>query len=216
MEARTITRPAATLLRGAARPSPSSSPSLTLRRGHKTTTRTKKALKIAPHPDFLPSHQGDTILINPPSAAPSVFHTPFKFLPPTDPRRRANLSHLFASSSSSSTSAAATPSAEGTKLPPALAVPSRGANPRYHLTPADVAEIRRLRAADPVTWSVSALARKFDCSEVFVTICTPAPREHKEKLAQKLESVKDGWGKIRTKAREDRSRRKEMLLRGEL
>ncbi|CAI0653940.1 unnamed protein product, partial [Colletotrichum noveboracense] len=29
-------------------------------------------------------------------------------------------------------------------------------------------------------------------SEVFVTICTPAPREHKEKLAQKLESVKDG------------------------
>ncbi|KAH0431142.1 hypothetical protein CcaCcLH18_07320 [Colletotrichum camelliae] len=212
MEARTITRPAATLLRAAASKPSSSSPSLTLRRGHKTTTRTKKALKIAPHPDFLPSTAGDTILINPPSAAPSVFHTPFKFLPPTDPRRRANLSHLFASSSS----ATATPSAEGTKLPPALDVPSRGANPRYHLTPADVAEIRRLRAADPTRWSVSALARKFDCSEVFITICTPAPREHKEKLAQKLDTVKEGWGKIRTKAREDRSRRKEMLLRGEL
>ncbi|KAK2755427.1 hypothetical protein CKAH01_01319 [Colletotrichum kahawae] len=213
MAARTITRPAATPPRAAAPKPSSSSPSLTLRRGHKTTTRTKKALKIAPHPDFLPSTAGDTILINPPSAAPSVFHTPFTFLPPADPRRRANLSHLFASSATPTSSSSTT---EGTKLPPALDVPSRGASPRYHLTPADVAEIRRLRAADPTRWSVSALARKFDCSEVFVTICTPAPREHKEKLAQKLDTVKEGWGKIRTKAREDRSRRKEMLLRGEL
>ncbi|GKT45055.1 54S ribosomal protein L20, mitochondrial [Colletotrichum spaethianum] len=100
--------------------------------------------------------------------------------------------------------------------PPALNVPSRGSNPRYHLSREDVAEIRRLRAEDPGFWSVTALARKFDCSETFITICTPAPREHKERLERKLEGVKSRWGTIRTKAREDRSRRKEMLFRGEL
>ncbi|KAF9880907.1 hypothetical protein CkaCkLH20_01949 [Colletotrichum karsti] len=205
MEARTLTRPLAGLLRQQI------TKTLVPRRGHKTTTRTKKALKIAPHPDFLPSAAGDTILVNPPSAAPSVLHTPFKFLPSTDPRRRANLSALFKSAS-----ATASKTTTETKLPPALNVPSRGSNPRYHLTKDDVAEIRRLRNEDPVTWSVTALARKFDCSEMFITICTPAPREHKERLAKKLDAVKERWGAIRTKAREDRARRKEMLFRGEL
>ncbi|OLN93039.1 54S ribosomal protein L20, mitochondrial [Colletotrichum chlorophyti] len=208
MEARTLTRPAtalATLLR-------QQTVSAVPRRGHKTFSRTKRSLNIPPHSDFLPSTPaaGDTIIFNPPSAAPSVYHTPFKFLPASDPRRRANLSSLFANSSAASQPSSARP------LPPALNVPSRGSNPRYHLTKDDVAEIRRLRAEDPVRWSVTALARKFDCSETFITICTPAPREHKERLERKLEAVKGRWGSIRTKAREDRARRKEMLFRGEL
>ncbi|OHE97937.1 hypothetical protein CORC01_06800 [Colletotrichum orchidophilum] len=226
MEARTLTRPAATLaalLRQQA--ATTTTVSAVPRRGHKTFSRTKRALNIPPHPDFLPSTPaaGDTIIFNPPSAAPSVYHTPFKFLPASDPRRRANLSALFASSSSSQAAAAASSSSSTAAaaaarplLPPALNVPSRGSNPRYHLSKEDVAEIRRLRAEDPDFWSVSALARKFDCSETFITICTPAPREHKERLARKLEAVKGRWGGIRTKAREDRSRRKEMLFRGEL
>ncbi|KAK1700600.1 mitochondrial ribosomal protein subunit L20-domain-containing protein [Colletotrichum godetiae] len=212
MEARTLTRPAATLA-SLLRQQPTTT--TVPRRGHKTFSRTKRALNIPPHPNFLPSTPaaGDTIIYNPPSAAPSVYHTPFKFLPATDPRRRANLSTLFASSQpSSSNSTAATSS----PLPPALNVPSRGATPRYHLSKDDVAEIRKLRAQDPDFWSVSALARKFDCSETFITICTPAPREHTERLARKLEAIKGRWGGIRTKAREDRSRRKEMLFRGEL
>ncbi|TDZ26846.1 54S ribosomal protein L20 [Colletotrichum orbiculare MAFF 240422] len=217
MEARTLTRPAATLsalLRAQT--------SLVPRRGHKTTTRTKKALKIAPHPDFLPAPAatGTTLLYNPPSAAPSVYQTPFKFLPPNDPRRRANLSSLFQQQQQQqqqpTSSASASSSSETTSLPPSLNVPSRGPNPRYHLTREDVEELRRLRNEDPVKWSVSALARKFDCSETFVTICTPAPREHKQRLAKKLEATKERWGSIRTKAREDRTRRKEMLYRGEL
>ncbi|TKW57987.1 54S ribosomal protein L20, mitochondrial [Colletotrichum tanaceti] len=214
MEARTLTRPAtalATLLR-------QQTASAVPRRGHKTFSRTKRSLNIPPHPDFLPSTNpagGDTIIYNPPSAAPSVFHTPFKFLPPSDPRRRANLSSLFASSNSSAAASSQTPSS-ATPLPPALNVPSRGDNPRYHLTRDDVAKIRRLRAQDPNLWSVTALARKFDCSEVFITICTPAPREHKERLQRNLDGIKSRWGAIRTKAREDRTRRKEMLFRGEL
>ncbi|WYZ41459.1 hypothetical protein EsH8_V_000354 [Colletotrichum jinshuiense] len=216
MEARTLTRPAttlATLLRQQTAVTVSAVP----RRGHKTTSRTKRALNLPPHPDFLPSTPavGDTIIFNPPSAAPSVYHTPFKFLPPTDPRRRANLSSLFASSAAA-TSQTTSSSSAARPLPPALNVPSRGSNPRYHLSRDDVAEIRRLRAEDPARWSVTALARKFDCSETFITICTPAPRDHKERLDRKLEAVKGRWGSIRTKAREDRTRRKEMLFRGEL
>ncbi|KAF6832535.1 54S ribosomal protein L20, mitochondrial [Colletotrichum plurivorum] len=213
MEARTLTRPATAALATLLRPARVSAVQC---RGHKTTTRTKKALNIAPHPDFVPSASlggGHTILVNPPAAAPSVYHTPFKFLPPTDPRRRANLSSLFNKTTPSNESSSSTSS---TSLPPAIKVPARGANPRYHLTKDDVAEIRRLRAEDPVKWSVTALARKFDCSEVFITICTPAPREHKERVAARLEAVKSKWGGIRTRAREDRSRRKEMLFKGEL
>ncbi|KZL68621.1 60s ribosomal protein [Colletotrichum incanum] len=218
MEARTLTRPAtalATLLRQQTATTVSAVP----RRGHKTFSRTKRSLNIPPHPDFLPSTPaaGDTIIYNPPSAAPSVYHTPFKFLPPSDPRRRANLSSLFANSSAATSQTTSSGSSSTARpLPPALNVPSRGSQPRYHLSREDVAEIRRLRAEDPGFWSVTALARKFDCSETFITICTPAPREHKERLERKLEGVKSRWGSIRTKAREDRSRRKEMLFRGEL
>lgn len=69
---------------------------LTPARHAATRRRTKKLLNVAPHPSFLsPPKDSDTIIINPPSSAPSVHHTPFKFLPKEDPRRRANLAALF-------------------------------------------------------------------------------------------------------------------------
>lgn len=233
MEARALSRPAAFILA-----SFSTHGTTVTRRSHQTFSRTKRALNIAPHPSFTASPAGSpaTIVFNPPAAEPSVHHTPQKFLPKSDPRRKhADLAALFASphaapgtvpTSSSSSSSPFTPStattAEGTAatneeagLPPALNFPSR-INPRYHLTREDVAEIRRLRAEDPVRWSVNRLAKKFDCSEVFITICTPAPRDHKENLERKLEAVKRRWGAIRTKARLERTKRKEMLFRGEL
>ncbi|KAJ9156400.1 hypothetical protein NKR23_g1527, partial [Pleurostoma richardsiae] len=80
---------------------------LPARRHKSTANRTKRALSVPPHPSFL-AHgapveqqqqlQQDHIIFNPPSSAPSVFHTPFKFLPRSDPRRRANLTALFAQS----------------------------------------------------------------------------------------------------------------------
>ncbi|KAM0333231.1 hypothetical protein ACHAQA_001891 [Verticillium albo-atrum] len=202
MEARTLARPAASLLNATL-----SSHGAVSRRSHQTWSRTKRALNIAPHPSFAPAKGENTIIFNPPASEPSIFHTPYKFLPKSDPRRRhADLSTLFTAPSSRAAAAA--------KLPPALNVPSR--NPRYHLNKDDVAEIRRLRAEDPVQWSVNRLAQKFDCSEVFITICTPAPREHTERLERKLDAVKNRWGAIRTKARTERTKRKDMLFRGEL
>lgn len=212
MDARTLSRPAGRLLGNI-----SSHGTTVTCRSHQTLSRTKRALNIAPHPSFAPSTTGsDTIIFNPPSAEPSIYHTPYKFLPKSDPRRKhADLTALFAGHSSPATSSSSAAAGQTQpKLPPALDVPSR--NPRYHLTKDDVAEIRRLRAENPAKWSVNRLAKKFDCSEVFITICTPAPREHKERLERKVDAVKNRWGQIRTKARTERKKRKDMLFTGDL
>lgn len=87
---------------------------------------------------------------------------------------------------------------------------------KYNVTREQVEEMRKLRAADPVTWSVLELARKFECAPYFVIMCCKASPEHKEKERQRLEAVKARWGTIRTKAREERKKRKVLLLRGAL
>ncbi|KAA8645520.1 mitochondrial 54S ribosomal protein mL58 [Aspergillus tanneri] len=42
---------------------------------------------------------------------------------------------------------------------------------KYHLNPSDIEEIRRLRLSDPMMWSRWKLAKRFDCSPVFVAMC---------------------------------------------
>jgi hypothetical protein len=163
-------------------------------------------LKISPHPDFLTPTSGQNhIIFNPPSSAPSVYHTPFKFLPKSDPRRQANLSQLLRSSSDLPT--------------PALPPPSRTTETRqkqYNVTREQVEEMRELRASDPAMWSVHELAKKFQCTPLFVMMCCKASPEHKDKERQRLEAIKARWGTIRTKAREDRKKRKVLLLQGGL
>lgn len=99
-------------------------------------------------------------------------------------------------------------------LPPKMRYKHR--NPRYNLEEADVAEMRRLRAEDPIKWSVGKLAQKFECSEVFVKMAAPASQEHHEWLKAKLQRQSTRWGPKKTLAREDRKRRAEMVYRGEL
>ena len=180
------------------------------RRGKSTAARAKRALNIPPHPSFLPDQTQDHIIFNPPSSAPSVFHTPFKFLPKSDPRRRANLTALFGRSTTIDYDG---DRATVTALP---TVRAESQVPRHHLTKEDVEEIRRLRASDPNEWSVSALAKKFNCAPMFVMMCSQATEEKLAQQKQKVEQAKARWGPIRAKAREDRRRRKEMIYRGEL
>lgn len=99
-------------------------------------------------------------------------------------------------------------------LPPKMRYKHR--RPRYNLKEEDVEEMKRLRAEDPLTWSVGKLAQKFDCSEVFVKMAAPASQEHREWLKGKLERKMARWGPKKTQAREDRKRRAEMVYRGEL
>ncbi|KAM0242981.1 hypothetical protein ACHAP5_007012 [Fusarium lateritium] len=207
MEFRSLARPAARLFS----PRASALPIVPCR-GHKTTSRTKRSLKIAPHDSFLPDRKtafpaSDSIIYNPPSSEASPLHTPFLFLPPNDARRAAltRLRHTPGSPLE--------PPSEG-KLPPAMNYPRR--NPNYNLNAADIKEMKRLRTEDPETWSVNKLAEKFGCSTVFVKMAAPAPETHLEGLKRKQERREARWGAIRTNAREDRKRRTDMLYRGEL
>ncbi|KAJ4206715.1 Hypothetical protein NCS54_00726000 [Fusarium falciforme] len=207
MEFRSLARPAARLLK-----SPAPGLPLIPSRGHKTTARTKRSLKIAPHESFQPDRKtafpaADSIIYNPPASEASPLHTPFLFLPPNDARRAAitRLRHTPGSP--------VAPPAEG-KLPPAMNYHRR--DPNYNLKAADIQEMKRLRAEDPVTWSVNKLAEKFGCSTIFVKMAAPAPAGHLKALQAKQERREARWGAIRTKAREDRKRRTEMLYRGEL
>lgn len=170
--------------------------------------RTKKALRVGPADSFAnTTDTSDHIIYNPPSSAPNVYHTPLKFLPKTDPRRRMHI--LIEAQSSASTDEAGSP--KRTSLPPPLK-PVR--QQKYHLTADDIAEIRRLRQEDPRTWTRVKLAEKFNCSQFFVSLCAQAP-EIKAERDVELEAVKSSWGRQKREAREDRQRRKQLWGRGE-
>ncbi|CAJ2503296.1 Uu.00g106900.m01.CDS01 [Anthostomella pinea] len=179
------------------------------RRHQSTTSRTKKMLKIPPHPDFLTPREGEShIIYNPPSAAPSVYHTPFKFLPKTDPRRQANLTQLIRSSADLSG-----PSANANNLPPP-STKREGAPKMYNVTREQVDEMRTLRAEDPAKWSVQKLAERYKCSHLFIMMCCKAGPEHKAQERERLEAIKARWGPIRSGAREERKKRKALLFKG--
>ncbi|KAJ0119374.1 hypothetical protein N8I77_001932 [Diaporthe amygdali] len=183
-------------------------------RSKATSARTRRSLNIAPHPSFLASDshlQQDHIIFNPPASAPSVYHTPFKFLPKTDPRRRANLAKIFESHfAPSGADTTDLPSVRSShKYDPAIAA-------RGPITKAEVEEMRRLREEDPHKWNVSALSEKYEIPHIFVMMCCQAPKEKLEFERKKMELIRQRWGPIRAKAKEDRHRRTQMLYRGEI
>ena len=81
---------------------------------------------------------------------------------------------------------------------------------KYHLTPKEIEEIRRLRTEDPWLWTRKKLAEKFECSQFFVGMVAEAPVEKKEYEKVKEEGVKERWGRRRRYAREDRGKRREL------
>ncbi|KAI9709205.1 MAG: hypothetical protein M1812_007728 [Candelaria pacifica] len=158
--------------------------------------RTKQRLRLKPEASFAePSTRQDHIVFNPPSSEPSVYHTPSKFLPKNDQRQNP-----------STTRTSDDPSTPKIYLPPPVRKPYEK---KYHLTEADISEIRRLRKEDPGVWTREKLAKKFNCSNLFVGIVCEASKEHKEKQLRILEAVKSRWGRRRREAREDRTRRRE-------
>lgn len=163
----------------------------------------------------------DAVVYNPPAAAPSVYHTPFKFLPRSDPRRRANLWELFAAQRSGSATTTTTTTAgtstipEGAPaLPPMLA--PRNAPSVAEVSEADVAEMRALRASDPRQWSVAALAKHFNCSRRFVMMAARASEAHVAEQRERLERLRERWGPKKREAKEERWKRRGMMERGEL
>jgi hypothetical protein len=86
---------------------------------------------------------------------------------------------------------------------------------RYHLNPSDIEEIRKLRLNDPMTWSRWKLAKRFDCSPMFIAMVCEASPQKKEIQKQVLGAVQSRWGAKRRMAREDRQLRKESWGRDE-
>jgi hypothetical protein len=58
-------------------------------------------------------------------------------------------------------------------------------------------------------WTREKLAKKFNCSNLFVGIVCEASRKRREGQQQILEAVKLKWGRRRRIAREDRVKRRE-------
>ena len=170
--------------------------------------RTRSRLNIKPDESFLPSRTElhDHIIYNPPPSAPNVYHTPTIFLPLSDPRRH------FTQSLRSSIGSGLLPTGESSQvaqveLPPPVRQPYEK---KYHLKEEDMEEMRQLRRSDPEKWSANQLAKKFDCSSLFVKFVTEGlSRAKQEQQKQVTEAVKSRWGKKRRVAREDRAIRKE-------
>lgn len=178
-------------------------------RNQSTYRRTRRRLNIKPDPAFLPSktEPHDHIIHNPPPSMPNVYHTPTIFLPQDDKRRllQKNILQLTSGASQQSTDL------KSQDLSPPVRQPY---TKKYHLNEEDVKEMRRLRLEDPDLWSSNKLAKKFDCSVLFVSIATDGIAKQKQ-LQQELvtEVVKSRWGPKRRLAREDRAIRKETWYR---
>ncbi|POS83715.1 hypothetical protein EPUL_005141 [Erysiphe pulchra] len=171
-------------------------------------------LNVKPDPSFLNfdnSPQQDHIIFNPPQSAPSVFHTPLKFLPPNDKRIK-----LLSTTAAKHLNLGHSPSL--VKLPP-LMRPKEVNIPRGHLNAEAIAEIQNLNNKDPNTWTNRKLARKFNCSSEFVSVCLRHaggdPSRRKAEVKAKWDFVESQWGPRRKKAREDRQKRWDAALRDE-
>jgi len=173
--------------------------------------RTRKALRVKPDPSFLPSktETQDHIIFNPPSSAPNVYHTPHKFLPKTDPRRKL---HSLASTRTTTPPPTPADSSISSTISETRSLPGvvrSQYQKKYHLTEEQVEEIRKLRAEDPRTWTRVRLAEKFECSQFFIGLCCSAP-EVKAEQDKALEEIKRKWGRRKTEAREARQERKKL------
>jgi hypothetical protein len=178
------------------------------------------------------------IVFNPPPSAPNVYHTPLKFLPQDDIRRKLfetgrsmyNLQNAASSSPSASgqprspiaipgtalheiphgfPSGLAPRAPDDAPLPPPISAPYV---PAAALTQAQVDEIRRLRLEDPAKWPLRRLARRFGCSYRLVA-AIQVSREAHEREVREAEGQRERWSERRAKARVDRGRRRELWIR---
>ena len=181
--------------------------STTSKRHASSYRRNRSRLNVKPDPAFLPSktEPHDHIIYNPPPSMPNPYHTPAMFLPKNDKRRQV-LPPVSPTKALLSKTPAVTPSGD-VRLPPPVRKPYEK---RYHLKEADLDEMRRLRTEDPFEWSAKKLAKKFDCSVMFVSMATDGiAKESKELQERVTDIVKSRWGVKRRQAREDRQIRRE-------
>ncbi|KAI8379436.1 mitochondrial ribosomal protein subunit L20-domain-containing protein [Radiomyces spectabilis] len=77
-----------------------------------------------------------------------------------------------------------------------------------HLTEDQIAEMRRLRNQDPAKWTRKALAKKFNCSDLFVSIVAPTTKRSTNAAAVVDTSSEQGYR--RQLIAKNRQRRREL------
>ncbi|KAJ3772386.1 mitochondrial ribosomal protein subunit L20-domain-containing protein [Lentinula raphanica] len=77
------------------------------------------------------------------------------------------------------------PSSQTSSALPPLLRPSAEKSTPQRLTAEQIAEIRRLRALDPVKWTRGRLAKKFECTQQFVALVAATKKSTRAKLIQK-------------------------------
>ena len=204
----------------ALRPSSSNWICHTCRRHRSSFRCTRKALRVKPDASFLPSktEAQDHIIFNPPSSAPNVYHTPLKFLPKGDPRRKFYTASTQAQAQpqeqresqeeqqSTLASIASTRTPHSARALPSVRPPHKK---KYHLTAPEIEEMRRLRAEHPQQWTRVRLAEKFECSQFFVSLCCSSP-DMAVLEEDKVERARESWGRRKREAREERGIRREL------
>lgn len=199
-------------------------------RHESTTRRHRKLLNIPPLPEQPRAPSGssgrsrifpdarpasDYVVFDPPSSAPNVYHTPAKFLPATDVRRKLfaqPLPSVIQGNRTDSPAQQQASEAAARSLPPPIRAPYEK---KYHVTPEQMEEMRTLRRQDEVLWTKTKLAEKFSCSKLFVGMVVEASAERKAKLQRIDEGRRRSWGLKKRTAREERSRRRETWGRDE-
>jgi len=221
---------------------------------HNTDTyrRTVRRLANKESPSFkthkVQGPSSSHVIFNPPPSAPNVYHTPIKFLPPDDPRRKmfenapslynisvdvnsavprvnshSKITTLPMSSIMTTPGTAlrevpfSFPSGLAHRIPESDPLPRLAQKPKRFensLTQQDVDNIRALRAEDPEKYTVNRLAKEYGCTAPLVfAICRDTTKVTQEAHFERLEKVKDSWGKRRNRAWEARLKRKEFWKR---
>ncbi|KAH3908284.1 hypothetical protein HBI56_228280 [Parastagonospora nodorum] len=209
-----------TLLRVCSKQRQPSFAPLTQCRHESSTRRHKKLLALPEAPSYTSNRPEPTLIFNPPSSAPSVYHTPLKFLPKEDKRRNLYTAALHQQTTSSLRQRTSPIAAAGTPLHTSSHLPPRPSNQlpapvrapyekKYHLTDKEIGEIKRLRTSDPYKWTRVKLAEKFGCSQFFVGMVVQA-RQKAATVEKEHAAMRKKWGERRREAKEDRVRRKEM------
>jgi sulfide:quinone oxidoreductase len=124
--------------------------------------------------------------------------------PPTPPATRTTVHQPSPLLAAQPAPAETDESAEGAALPPVL----KARTPRASLTPAEIARLQQLRAADPHKHTRTALARQFGCSPLFVSMVAPLPKPLRASLSARDAAASRGAGLNKRISRAQREERR--------
>lgn len=155
-----------------------------------------------------PPYRAPDPLVNNPHAAYTELSRDVTFIHRPPPTAPSPLSYTV-SPASPLLQRKAAPSDGPLSLPPTLHAETQ----RPWLSAEAIAEIRRLRKEDPAKWTRNALARKFNCTSLFVMKIAAADRKARrealEKRDKEHEAARSKWGEKKAFFKEAAKKRRE-------